>query len=473
MSARRAELRRRFAATALTVVVAMAATLGVVAALAPTPAVAQLGGRLSGDPASVLGRIEEITERVERTRGLAADHPIPAGMHSRETLRDALIELIDTEYPPERFRVEGGLYELLGILPPATDYRELMVELLTSQIAGFYDDEVGELFILDDIDFATVEPTLAHEIFHGIQDQRFGIDAVRGEWPTADDALLAASALFEGDAVAVMIEYLMGGSLSITDIPGFMDMAESQFSGLDETAAGLPFAIPPFLMELLLFPYTDGLAFVHYLKSAGGWPLVDSVYLDPPLSTEQVLHPGRYLDRDAPTWLQFSPLAGEGGDGAWLVVYDQVFGELQLHALLSQVLADAVSERAIARACDGWDGDRLYLLEEGEQSGRFALAWLSVWDSAEDAEAFAAVLARFAEVRRGEALVGRASGPYGSLRQAEPGSSGDATGAVVERWGDMVLYLDGVPAATQDVETLERWRASAWQSRVRRPYERP
>ena len=138
--------------------------------------------------------------------------------------------------------------------------------------------------------------------------------------------------------------------------------------------------------------------------------------------------------------------------------YDQVFGEWQWHALLRQIGAEQIAERALAAATDGWDGDRLVALENPVDE--LVIVSLSVWDSERDAHEFASVLRRALELRTGARLVETHRGPHGegwcaSLEESE---------VVVERWGDMVLYLDGMPSEA------EGWQDMAWMGRIRSMY---
>jgi hypothetical protein len=445
--------------------VVAACALGGVAALASWGAArAQSEENLRPARGNVLAEVDRILAVVVAVRGLEPKAPIRAGLHTRESLRQVLLDKLDQEISPERLAAETRILNMLGVLEPGVDYYALLVELLTSQIAGFYDEETGELFLLDDLPADMQAPTLAHELFHGIQDQLYGIRQVRPNWPEADDAMLAATALLEGDAVGLMIDYSFGGSLSFTDIPNFMALLEGQLGGVAELAPVGDVAIPSFLQEELLFPYVGGLAFVHYLKSAGGWAAVDRAYRDPPLSTEQVLHPERYVDRDEPTWLtlDLSVLEATGLERR----YDSVFGEFRWRALLRHGLGEEVAARAIENAAAGWDGDRFVALEG--QDGVFALVVLTVWDTPRDAREFEAVLARFVGRLVGREPVVRESREHGASHRL---ATRDGL-IVLERWGDMVLWIMYAPERSGEVRA-EQWPDLVWQGRGRGPYRRP
>lgn len=407
---------------------------------------------------SALDRIRSILADVAELRGLAPLHDVASGRYDRETLREFIIAELDEEIPPERFEIEERILKHWGVLSPAQDYRGLMVDLLSSQIAGFYDDDSETLYLLDDLATFAADPTLAHELLHGIQDQLFDLSAVRGDWLRADDALLAATALIEGDAVAVMIEYTIGGAISFTDIPNFGEMVREQMGSLDPASAGLG-DVPQFVLDLMLLPYLAGVDFVHYLKLGGGWERVNQAYRDPPLSTEQVLHPERYVQRDHPTWVELDPSSLT--EAGFSLRYDQVFGEAQWRTLLRHLGGGNLAERAIDLAATGWDGDRLLALTN--EADELVVISLSVWDTEDDAREFCAVLIRGIELLRQATFAHTLEAAHGSRANA----SIDGGRMVVERWGDMVLYVDSQYTGEAN------WATSLWRGRGRSRYLAP
>jgi hypothetical protein len=133
---------------------------------------------------------------------------------------------------------------------------------------------------------------------------------------------------------------------------------------------------PPIITESMIFPYFKGMVFCAKLTNTGGWSALDQVYKSPPLSTEQVLHPEKYqLHPDLPMSIDLGTL--KAGDG-WKEVGRNVLGEMQLGVMLRR--------HSGKTAAPGWDGDR-YAVFEGPK-GELALAWLSTWDSEQDAREF-------------------------------------------------------------------------------------
>ena len=127
---------------------------------------------------------------------------------------------------------------------------------------------------------------------------------------------------------------------------------------------------------MLVFPYSEGLAFVERLRAEGGWDAVDAAYADIPTSTEQILHPRKYLDRDEPSAVALpDPTVALGQE--WRVVDEDTLGELQMALLLANFapgegingLTGAIDLPEAARnAAAGWDAAALAAALEYEQA---------------------------------------------------------------------------------------------------------
>ena len=89
------------------------------------------------------------------------------------------------------------------------------------------------------------------------------------------------------------------------------------------------------------------MVFIARLANHGGWPAVDEAYRNPPLSTEQILHPEKYRDQiDLPMSIDLGVL--KPGDG-WKEVCRNVLGEMQMGVMLRK--------HGAKTAAPGWDGD--------------------------------------------------------------------------------------------------------------------
>lgn len=431
----------------------------VLAAVLGVPAAASAQSNVA-EAEALLQQADRILLEIEQYRGVPATGPVARAVQTRASLRDRLVDLIHDEYSPAELEAMQGMMVALQLLPPDRDYIELTLELLNEQIAGFYDDGEAVFYILDDMDPEMQGAVMAHELFHAIQDQVWTIAAVRGETKHLTDASLARTAVLEGDALAVMVSWMLGGAVDLSSIP-MIDALLANATGDPSTMSDVD--VPHVMWEQLLYPYTGGLTFVIAVQQAGGLDAVNALYVDPPSSTEQILHPDRYLDRDEPTWLTFD-VEVPGGE-----IYAQdVFGELTLGATLAQLLDGRVSSGSCARAADGWDGDRAVFVRFDDAPDRHAVVHVSVWDDEDEAGSFARVAARLPFVWLGN----------DAERVHETGDHGEgwsftapSGAASVERWGDLVVVaVDHGGDATGRADALATTVEGVWSSLRRSQY---
>jgi hypothetical protein len=139
--------------------------------------------------------------------------------------------------------------------------------------------------------------------------------------------------------------------------------------------------LEPYALVQEWAPYLQGMAFVERVHAKGGWDAVAKLYDDPPRTTEQCLHPERFLaTRDEPTPLSFADVAGPEG---WTPADLRVLGELNV-TLLLRIRGASSKDARLAAA--GWEGDLLRTWVGPD--GRSAIAWATTWDSEEDASQF-------------------------------------------------------------------------------------
>jgi hypothetical protein len=334
--------------------------------------------------------LAQIERRVERLRGLEfRTPPKPLVVTPATAQRDALASLdTDYDYPPARRRADAEVLTLLRLVPAGTDLRDAVADTYGEAVAGYYDPRSGRLRVVRGAQTSNrvlYETTLAHELDHALEDQRLGFDLARAA--AGDDTGLAYTALLEGSASVLMLRY-----------------AEDRFS-TEEALGGVlasAFAdtgdLPPFLAAQLVFPYVAGEAFVNRLLAAGGgrWDVVDAALrFRPPASTEQVMHPDKYLHAEQPRRVSLRG-AVAGLRPGWEVVRRGRMGEWMTGRL--------VSNRAAAA---GWGGDAYALLH---RSGRRALVARWVWDTQRDAGEFAAALRGWARARGASAQVSAGGG---------------------------------------------------------------
>lgn len=342
--------------------------------------------------------IDELLPRIEELSGLEARAPVRMAMRDRAELREYVAERLEKELPPAELEGMAGAYRAFGLLPDTLDLHALLLDLLTEQVLGYYDPATETLYLVKGVPRGALEPVLAHELVHALQDQHVNLDSLVSR-ERGNDRQMAAQAAVEGHATLVMValvaERQAGRPVSPDMLP---DLRRELAPALEAENEQFPVfrSAPRILRETMLFPYVGGAAFVQTLWRAapsGGRPAPFGPLL--PQSTEQVLWPReRFLDeRDEPAELVLDAANG-GGAGNWRVVYENTLGALETEILLSEHLGAGAEQ-----AARGWDGDRFRLLEAPD--GGRALVWYSVWDDADAADAFAAAYRRILEVRAG------------------------------------------------------------------------
>ena len=88
--------------------------------------------------------------------------------------------------------------------------------------------------------------------------------------------------------------------------------AEQTLGGLFSSLGQDTGDLPPFVEAQLIFPYVQGQKFIQTLYATGGgtWSLVNSAYrFRPPASTEQIMHPDKYLRVEQPDHVDAARLA--------------------------------------------------------------------------------------------------------------------------------------------------------------------
>jgi hypothetical protein len=189
---------------------------------------------------------------------------------------------------------------------------------------------------------------------------------------------------------------------------------------------------PVILSESLIFPYLRGMVFCANLTNKGGWKAINEAYENPPQSTEQIIHPEKYLDQpDPPTAIDLGRL--EPGEG-WAEVGRNVIGEMQLAVLLRRHGGKNIAA--------GWDGDRFAVFDD--KDGKLAVVWFSTWDTEDDARDFARQYTRYQTNKLGKDAVSPEEFPDAIRRSAE------GVTYVVERRGKDVAVVEGFATEATD-----------------------
>ena len=244
---------------------------------------------------------------------------------------------------------------------PSVIYHNLL-DFYSSQVLGFYEPQTDQMVVVNTPAAGQVQGTLvwAHELAHAVQEHRFHLPSRLLAMRSDSDEQRAASAVAEGEAMLVML--LLD---SPTEDANSLERA-ARAVRQQARALGTPAGVPDYFVADLVFPYTIGFTAALRAYRDGGWAAVDRLLMRPPTSTSALLHADR---PDAPAEVDASDLPPVP-DG-WEEVLTDSAGEWGLSYLLGRRMEPG---RA-ADVASGWDGDRMRLIRERADPGRWALAW--------------------------------------------------------------------------------------------------
>lgn len=373
-----------------------------------------------------------IEDEVQDLRGLTLDKPIKLTYKSRAELRDELDRQL-ADYSKTDQQTDLQVLVTFGFVGPGTDLRQLQLDLNSGSIAGYYDPETNEMVLVRDENgpelSASDEITFAHESTHALQNQHFDLLTFSERYEDNDDMYLASNALVEGDATLVEIRYA-------SDKPELIDRYQQELESFDFSAMD---NAPLFFQNTLYFPYNQGFDFTLAIWKDGGNDALNKAYQNPPITTEQILHPDKYLGGEGPMDVGLIDPTGYLGEG-WKMLDDNVNGEFVTQTFLQN---SGASERDAKRAAAGWGGDHYMVVGKGDET---ALIWSSEWDSQDESDEFYSTLAH----AEGERLGGD-SATKGDVTTI----TGDEWTARAEQHGTRVDYY-----IARNADTLDKLLAS-------------
>jgi hypothetical protein len=306
-----------------------------------------------------LNAADQVLAQMSRILDLPVKEPLKKSLRSRQEIRALLIQEENRDKnEAQRYADEKSL-EAFGLVPKDFPLDSFMLDLLTDQVAGMYDPEAREFYIADWIPIDDQREVMSHELTHALEDQSFHIEAwIKAARPN-DDAEMARDSVSEGSAIAAMIDYaLRDEHVGVRDLPDVTQLIRTGALTDLEKDSVLARA-PIYIRDSLMFPYLEGAAFSQqFLKAHTGWADLKLVFENPPVSTQQIIHPQLYLKGvqpvpvALPAWKKIAPKD-------WKLLEENVMGEFGLQELLKQFL-DADRAAALAPA---WAGDRYAVFE--------------------------------------------------------------------------------------------------------------
>jgi hypothetical protein len=317
--------------------------------------------------------------RIEVLRELEFNESVPVEVLSREEYRNAAPFGNDRNGSYDAWN--NQVWEALLLVGEDRDANEVIRNLYDGSVLGYYSPAQDRIVIVSDGEQPVVgRATLAHELVHALQDQRFGLPPAG----RTQDSQLARNGIVEGDAryVERLYEERCGTEWDCVPTP---------------RTGGRGGSIDMGVFVTIYTPYSEGPTLVHRVRERGGWAAVNEIYANAPASTEQVIHPRKYpderpetvriRDRSGPGWSRFDldPQADTVGEASLYAMFwaNRGIGQSSLRENPGPYSAYNYS----AAVTTGWAGDTIvpYRSDDGE----YGYVFRTEWDTERDAEAFA------------------------------------------------------------------------------------
>jgi hypothetical protein len=427
---------------------------------------------------AVLAAVDEIREEVSRIRGLPWKRRVEAEVLSREELGKKLDQWFREDVDEDELEKSIRGLRRFGMLREDEDLLGLFKSLMAEGILAYYDPDTTRIYVVLGPSIDALRPTICHELIHALEDQHASIQDAKDALEDDAEALWGLECVLEGSAERGRVLW----EIAHPDLAR-RARAAGDDPRVREGMKSVVAAVPAYLILPTQFHYQRGLSFVERLTGSDFPGGMARLQADPPVTSEQVLHPGRYGvagdGRDHPRRIEWRPdLASTAGPG-WSLIDDEPSGELDFALWYDFFLGECKGRIDVEllkrgewcapfaqQASEGWDGARVaFLKKEGAPLG---IVEGSAWDTPLDArEAAGATLmalrarygARFST--KGWTYSGAPPGPTGAYPDAVRRTLdyvADGLPGRIQVRDDVMLWLEGAPA-----ETFEQvWEALTW-----------
>jgi len=312
-----------------------------------------------------LGELSVIT-------GFPIKHPVAFESITRDQINKYLQERIKEVTKPDEIRAEELTLKKFGFVPESFDLRKNTIDLLTEQAAAFYDFHRKKLFISDWAQTSMRDVALIHELAHALADQSFSLEKFTKKVEQDSEKSLARQAVVEGQAMwltnAVIArragkfpEAAPADTSKTTADPANSSGGDDKFPVFDQE--------PLYIRENLLFPYNAGERFQDSVYDRDQKDAFARVFHEPPVSSQQVLHPEKYFDHVVPV------LPDLPKDPKNVKRFAEgVMGELD-HSVLLRQYATSSDADEVAPKLSGSQ----YRLLEAKKDKRIELIYAAAW----------------------------------------------------------------------------------------------
>ncbi len=342
--------------------------------------------------AEIEAEMETIRLQVSELTGLDIREDVHNEIMPKLKLQLLLTDLFITDEYLATLPDEGYALTALGFIQPEYDLVQSALDSKADYIGGFYLPENNEIYIIGTGFFGIEKYIYSHEFMHALQDQHFDLTSlgVYPECTLAAQNCMAIRALVEGQAEYVQNLWWQ----SFATAQDFADISRyvPPTTLFQEEA-------PPYFSLSGSFPYFYGGAFVDTLYQRDGWNEVNDAFSRLPDTTEQIIHPEKYVAREQGIEVNDPDLDQALGEG-WRRLRRDALGEWETFLLLAYGVDEQaqIAEEQAVGAAEGWGGDT-YQVYRHDGNSQTVLAAHWTWDNNSHKDEFYAALSDYLGAR--------------------------------------------------------------------------
>jgi len=241
--------------------------------------------------------------------------------------------LRDFEDSREELAITTEVWRSLGFIEADVDLFDALASSYEVGVVGVYFSDTKELYIQGTDMNLYSQLVIVHELVHAHDDQWFDLE--RDEYEESDDEIgYGFSAIIEGNAGRV--EDLWRAQLPAGEQD---ELDRLEVSVLSPEEIEIYLSLPRLLLQFQISPYQDGRQLVAAIAEGGGEDGVNKALVDPPATSEQVLHPELFASGERAISVANPPAEND-------IIDEGIVGELAFDLWFSD------------RIGDGWGGDR-------------------------------------------------------------------------------------------------------------------
>ncbi|MEO5923872.1 MAG: hypothetical protein ABIR70_08610 [Bryobacteraceae bacterium] len=327
--------------------------------------------------AALFSQVDGMLASLSKITGWKVKRPVPSEILTKAQFTKLVEEGVADSEGSKDTRAAELTLKMFGLVPWDFNLARGSADLIEEQAAAFYDTKKKRLFVLESTANSQEQRlALAHELAHALADQQYNLRKYL-EAAKEDDASTARESVIEGQASWLSWAYLAEQSGGRPEVPAALldELAEVGASG---DAYPVLERTPLYLRESLTFPYNEGMRFQDSLYRKIGTAAFDRLFQDPPLSTQEIIHPEAYADAVRPS----RPVLPKPMKNMKMLVSGDV-GEFDYSAILRQVTTDDLGRKVAAE----WRGGSYGLYEHKATKSPY-LVHVSEWSSPEAARDF-------------------------------------------------------------------------------------